>query len=684
MDPCTCQTGYFWSWYNSSCVPCDPSVDCDDPSSLSPPNLRPGFWATTAGLVIAQNATSTFAGHSVYRCYNEKTCSYTDYGPTICPPSRTGLACGLCIPGYSGGPGGPCLPCGALTPTLARINLFVAGPFIIFVVIMLCHLFFNAEEDEADNLQTAPRTWKVILQPGLFFLQQILNYFQVLGIISSSPVKWSPAIRSSLRWAGMVSSGAFDETGISCLMESGQTVWLEMGFRWLFPPCVSMVALFTPIMAVPIGMVLQKFIEADLDMGVLSRMYLRAPLLSAARRLKDLGVGSSLQVLALISLIWFNATLVYNGLALLTCPLSPNGKRTVLKWPHLECDPSNPEFAALLGPCIAYLCLVVIGLFVLRFFAWRRTVWELAHSRLKHRGPWRQIFEMYRDSHLHWILLVGIRDFLINLVAALLSSETQWQMVLFGLVMLSYSVMTLLEQPHKCPTNNSIDFITSVCIVTICLVSAASPDSSDWLLQTVQWLGVSVPAGLTIVYIIGSLQRTRCVVPPFLRPLTSDWRAERSRYLAQVTGIRGQALEFFDDVDFDTFDRQVASSTAFLLTMDEEDEQRPADPTSAAVAAASDEETFPGPAAAAAAAAPSSWMPSGSVTTSRLRSTIVANVALTRMTKAKAKEDRELTTVVPISVAPRGDKGPTPTTGVTVGKPSEDERGPAGARKAWD
>lgn len=77
--------------------------------SLEVPLLKPGFWA--------EPASTSFRGHSVYRCFSTETCPSNS---SECAAGRYGKACSLCQPGYYGSYDGECSSCGTTSPSESR------------------------------------------------------------------------------------------------------------------------------------------------------------------------------------------------------------------------------------------------------------------------------------------------------------------------------------------------------------------------------------------------------------------------------------------------------------------------------------------------------------------------------------------------------------------------------------
>ena len=110
---CGCRDSYFWNSVDRICQKCTEGEMCqwnnDFSLSLEVPLLKPGFWA--------EPASTSFRGHSVYRCFSTETCPSNS---SECAKGRFGKACSLCRPGYYGSYDGECSSCGTTSPSESR------------------------------------------------------------------------------------------------------------------------------------------------------------------------------------------------------------------------------------------------------------------------------------------------------------------------------------------------------------------------------------------------------------------------------------------------------------------------------------------------------------------------------------------------------------------------------------
>lgn len=572
---CGCPNGYFFNTKTVACQPCshegeDCSWNGNMTRSLKPPDLLPGYWASTTARRLQAEA-GAFTGHAIYRCFSKDIC-IDNLG--TCAQGREGVACALCSPGWSGSPSKPCQQC-SVPPGMARLG-FIFGLFAaVWGVVVVLHIMMPETAEDEDDRKEKGRNARATAAV-LLCLQQELSYAQIMSIVATSLAPVPPVLKQQLQQVQGVSVSFMDSVGTACL-SGQQSPALELGFKWGFPLGVLLVGLTAPILGRPLGWLLNKFsghheVRKTLSRGFSSRINTLGHLEMSGRKLSGMGIKSTMQVLALLAIQSFSPTLVYNGLVLFTCLPQPNGIKTVMSYPYLQCSYQSQEYSRLFPISAAYLAAVLLLILVVQAIAWRNALQRLAKSGLKLRGRWRKFFDQFRTSHLHWAIFSSlVRDIAVNFLNAFFASDYRWRMVVIAFLLFTYSFATFVEQPFHTVVGNMSECMMGCCCAIVAVLLAIDADSSDGLMLAVCFMGFGVPPLLTLVDVASTLSRTRAYVPGFLR---SFERGDVEETKDMVTGIM-QKISLERLVNLDTmslyFLKQfIATTSAFADTVDDE------------------------------------------------------------------------------------------------------------------
>lgn len=444
------------NWQERACQSCTAGQIC--PSGLDPPKIMRGFWARTSPCSLAPSSCANFSGHSVFQCFDSRSCGEDG----ACSANRAGQACSLCIPGHFGGPGQECKPCVA-DQVSSWLNLLILVPLVMSLTIIVG--VFLKISSKSYSIATGLRKLQTELwNHGKNTLAETYRYIQVVSVISFYRVSWPPMVQGWFGLIGVLSTQVFSVSSIACL-QGAQSASLELGFRWAFPFVTGLVAVLTPLMAKPLSWALRRASSG--------------PRLQRLAELVDMSFMDAVRVVVWVVLLFYT-TLISNGLLLVTCVPNPNGRFTVRAFPNLECQSSigsaSEEWLALLGPCLCYLVVICVGSMLVAVFAWRRMVGAAAESNLASRGDWAFLTSDLRTSHLHWIVVVQLKNLTLNLLSAVVTTNVPLQLLLSGFVFLGYGTLTLWEQPFNDGIMSSSEFWTSLCLSASCAVAATGTD----------------------------------------------------------------------------------------------------------------------------------------------------------------------------------------------------------------
>eukprot|EP00930_Biecheleria_cincta_P031840 TRINITY_DN2208_c0_g3_i1.p1 TRINITY_DN2208_c0_g3~~TRINITY_DN2208_c0_g3_i1.p1 ORF type:complete len:1043 (-),score=120.79 TRINITY_DN2208_c0_g3_i1:333-3461(-) len=555
-DQCGCADGSFFDSELRKCRPCASqgercSWGADLSRSMEPPDLEPGFWSEFASSQ-ARNA-SRFGGHSIYRCYSSEVCTGSN---GTCAHGRHGRACSLCVPGLFGSPDGPCEPChnspsGALASLLAMtILLSLAGT-------VTAHYVLNRQEE---NFEMAKNFDSLRLS-----LTQLFSYVQTLGVVSLFDVEWPAEIKeifSLLRKFGL------DFTIFArpaCLIQLGQSASLELAVSWLVPVGAVLVAFAAPALLRPLAWLQRRVFPTAVCM---------APVL-------NMTLDQSAKVVCFMIKLFF-PTLMFNGFRLFTCIRSPNGHMTVASFPHLECpgehSAASDEWLLLLPCAVLFLLAFGLGMFLICSWALNSVLRHMAASNLQKRGRWSFLFRDFRNAHVHWPLLILMKDLCINIIAVAFSGHASSQLLLTAIVMLAFCVATLTSFPFTDMSNSFMEMWLAFATFITCIFTAgmgfpfelldASSESSNFLLA-IQGFSFFVPACVVAYQIALSFNCSARLVPAALRPWQQDDMVEainnwNSKLHIADTSNLAQIMSRFDSVELSQILSLIQNSPATL------------------------------------------------------------------------------------------------------------------------
>lgn len=290
-----------------------------------------------------------------------------------------------------------------------------------------------------------------------------------------------------------------------------------------------------------------------------------------------MGLLATFQVVGFAAVQTFGKILVTNGLLLLTCNPNPNGIFTVQSFPNIQCpwgkSTDTQEFMTLLGPCLVYNAFFTLALPLgFNYFAWRGVV-ESMHKDHEDRhedqnldrGKWGIFCDAFRDSHVHWMLVVVCKDLLLNILTSLLVAFDTEQNLLCSAICTLYAVLTITEQPYKHQCNNAIEVLCSLCVAMSLVILATPLDAleSNILLCIIQVFGIGGPVAISCGHLFGSFKNAKWMVPHGMRPVFRFQLYARVKLLVKWLGTEDQlekAFKKLDDVDLNRLDHLLSSS----------------------------------------------------------------------------------------------------------------------------
>jgi len=542
---CGCDQNHFLNHVSEACQQCaDEGEDCawlpplkNLTHSTLPPDLLPGYWAATGYLAGAADAAvvRSFAGHSIYKCFGSKTC--VDHKGT-CAEGREGVACSLCKPGYTGDAEGPCRKCEG-SGAAAVVLMLAASP----VAVLVAHALISGESSRREAL-AALRAFRVSAR-------QLIKHLQVVGVVSGFTIQWPEDVKQVFERITIFTFDFIDAAGLGCLGHQ-QTATLDLGLRFLFPCIFVILGIFaTPFLAVPVSMVL-KLIPNE-----------RVQRIAAGLRMSF--TASTRAVYWLVVL--FFPTFLENGLRLFTCNVNPNEEVSVAAFPHLHClgskSGADDEWLQLLPAGIVYtsLCLgCCIGGYI---WVYRATWRKMEESDFTSRGKYEFLFEDFRDSAVHWPVLLLCRDACVSAVGAFLNNYGASQLMIVAVGMLLLGYLCMKQSPYTDASNTVVELINVSFVFAICMFTAgmgfseapgledmatlaqnASNDRGEDVmtvrarlllaLQLASLIGPCIILGYQLVLLVPSLEQK---LPARIRPLQEEDDEALRSYLREVLHI---------------------------------------------------------------------------------------------------------------------------------------------------
>jgi len=539
LGVCGCPDDHYFNSVEVACSQCATSGEVcswgfDIERSLRPPALQPGYWASTGALVDEQlidNGSIAFVGHSIYKCFDADTCMGQR---GTCAFGREGVACGLCKPGFAGGPSGACIKCeGSMVAGL--VVAVVASPLAVVVAnLMLAG-------------QTKERRLFKVLRSFRVSLRQLVKHLQVVSVLAGFTITWPVDVEHVFDAMSVLNFNLVDVAGLGCL-GSQQTASLELGLRYAFPVVFVLLGIFlTPLFAGPVSMLL------------------RATPLEKARRLGEVGITLKAACRAVYwIMVLFFPTFLRNGLLLFRCNLHPNEELTVATFPHLHClgsrSGADSEWLVLLpfgiGYTAAFLGCCIGGYIVVYRMTWK----EMEASDYATRGKFAFLFEGFRNSSVHWPILLLCRDAYINAVGAAFNNYGASQMLLVAAGMLGLGFLCIIQRPYVEAANNLAEVMNCMFVFAICMFTAgmgfakapglqdmaslAKGDTGDSImttrarillvLQVASLIGPFLIISFRLLIVVPIIERN---LPVCIRPLKADDDAALRDYLRETLNI---------------------------------------------------------------------------------------------------------------------------------------------------
>lgn len=575
LGMCGCGNGYYFNSQTVACHPCATEGEhCEWGGNMSrsllPPDLLPGYWAAAAtGRRLAANATGSFGGNFIYRCYSPEIC-IDNLG--TCALGRGGTACALCLPGRSGSPDTPCKQC-AVSPKTARLGFALAFVAAVWSIVVIMHLAVAGASLKEEKDEDRPPMTRA-LSALMLVLQQELTYAQIISIVGTSLAPIPQSMKIETQQVAGITLSFMDLIGVACFAEQQSPV-LDFAFKWGFPAAVLLVGLMTPLVGRPLGWLLSActrftVVRKQLSRGISGSINGLERVELGVGAISNMGLASSAQVLVLLAVQTFGPTLVYNGLSLFTCLPQPNGLNTVKKYPYLECSYHSEEWGMLAPIAATYLAVILLLILVVQAFAWREALTHLAQSGFNSRGRWQQFFEPHRTSHLHWLIVSSLfRDIAVNFLNAFFAGEYRWRALTISFLLFGYSCSTFVEQPFLTAAGNMSESLLSACVAVVSVLIAIGAPSSDGLMLTVLFLGFGVPPALTLVHIASTLETTRSYVPFYLRSFERVAKEKRREEVDEIMEkLSFKRLLRLDTLGFYSLKQLIAVNPAFADTDD--------------------------------------------------------------------------------------------------------------------
>jgi len=475
---CGCPTDYSFDRVGFACVRCaDEGEDCNwnggfalDKSVLVPP-LVPGYWADTGPL--AGTAAADFSRHSIYKCFSDKACQDI-YG--TCARNRVGKACSLCRPGFAGGRDGACYECQG-SAILGLIMCLGVVPFIVIFV----HCMIEGESNT--------RAFTQLMRSFRVSLKQLVKHMQVMTVVGGFTIGWPIEVDEIFDFISVFSFRIVDIAGIACLGDE-QTVSLELLTRYFIPAAVVLIGiLITPFVSIVASKV--------------TLMLFPNERLQKIGRLMKMDVNGATRA-TYWAMILFFTTLLQNGLILFTCYKHPNGEMTVAEFPHLHClgarSGPDDEWLGLFAPGLIYTGLT-LGLGLGCYYYVYVKLWhQMEASDFMDRGSFAFLFEDFRDSCVHWPLLLLGRDAFLNSMGALLTNYGAVQLLItaFGSIVIAYWCVT--QRPYLDTSNTVLELLNALSVFAICIFTAGMGFAKEPGVQDVAALVKGNPAGEQAVF----------------------------------------------------------------------------------------------------------------------------------------------------------------------------------------
>ncbi|CAJ1375756.1 unnamed protein product [Effrenium voratum] len=534
-EACGCRDGFFWSARNRSCQPCSGGQSClwqgAFARSLAPPALLPGFWA--------EEPAPEFAGHSVYRCFNRRTCPFSN---GTCAIGREGRGCGLCQQGFFGRHDGPCESCGPSSLEERRwsfVALALPGSLGLSVV---AQLIFGRQGSQKGKGLLALRSLRSSLS-------QSFQYLQLLSIVSFFEVRW-PSLLEQL-WNALRSLFVPLRLSTGCLLEE-PSARSELMARLLLPFGVVVVALQLPWLS----RLLQKLLARDIQ----------------------LAVREVLKMLVWLGCLFFS-TLIHNGFLLFSCAKGPNDVSTVVIFPHLRCPPGpDKEWLELLPFAVAYNAFFGVGLTLAVMFAAKKSVFHLVQSNFQERGPWSFLAIDFRDTFMWWPSLKLAKDLAINIIAAICINFGSFQLLGTAFISGFYAYACLTRHPFQDCLNNGLEIWCSLSVMILCLFTAGMGLASDIREAAVEmmleedvasfrWQGILAfqvfsltgACSFMLLQVLLAVPGMDRRIPRFIRPYLPDELEEMRLTLASMDP---QLILNFDASDLNFLEQLLSASRA--------------------------------------------------------------------------------------------------------------------------
>jgi len=560
FQTCGCEEGHFMNKVMNRCEKCNSQAELcqwgsNSERSIEPPLILPGYWA------LCQKDWQNFTGHDLYKCYSKKTClgwtglSYLhgcrNVSRSQCAQGRGGPACSMCLPGNAGGVDGRCKACKG-SPEAYRRTLMFSSCGVCVLLFFLIHTFGDRKKMSVTILLRQLRRLAKIL----------VRHLQVMTVIVRIPLKWPLQFVKMVRLFGSLNLNLDFFPG--CIVDH-PSVAVDLSWRWLLPAVVLTLA----------GVVsMFSFFAAACARHVRFRWL---------RDRADKILISTNSVVTFFYMLWnmFFATLTQNTIMLWTCTTSPNGRRMVRQWPHLEC--LSAEWWSLFPGSVAAFIIYVAGYVVVSIVALKSVVVAMKNSRCTDRGTLAFVADGLRDSQVHFQMYTLMKDLALNVALIALSNVVAQTLASF-LVLGLYAFKVIHSKPFDTYPINLLEAWLSVSIVFMLLFTMAfglgldikadsvmKKDQTESLfLLTFLFGSVLVPFFLILCELFTPLVhhwQLHDWLPRSVRPETQHAREQRVRIFMDQTqhgNLIPKYLTLMDHVEWDQFCRSFYGSSTYM------------------------------------------------------------------------------------------------------------------------